>query len=462
MVSPNPRWRHAAALLMLLLVATACAAERPGEEDAAAESAEDVAGATEAPPVSDPMMAGGADAASTPTEAATAAEAADGEVPPPPANLRDGCATEDLDIDWFPEKVTFDHASGIRVSYEDNVKVVEIDRPNDAATESFTVALLQCGTTLPDGLEVDEVVEVPVEGVATYSTTFLQGFVLLDAIDALVAHGGLAFASDEQVLAAAEAGAIVEVGDQTAPDLEALAQADPDVVLVSAGFSGADPTEPFAALEDLPVIPNASYLETDPVGRAEWMKLEAMLLNAEADITDVFDDIAEDYAALAEMGRAIPEDEQPLVLTNAPFEGTWFASGGDSYTAELLADAGGDYVFADEEGSTLALDLEAVLAAGQDADIWLQAGSVAQTPEDLAATDERLTQFAAFPDRVWANDADLGPTGGNRFFEDGAVRPDLVLADVLSILHPDLLPDHELRFFGPLGSAPGGEPGASG
>ncbi|HUG86123.1 MAG TPA: ABC transporter substrate-binding protein, partial [Euzebya sp.] len=233
-----------------------------------------------------------------------------------------------------------------------------------------------------------------------------------------------------------------------------------DVVLVSAGFGGADATEPFAAL-DVPVIPNASWMEIDPLGRAEWMKLEAMLLNEEASVTPIFEDIAAAYRELVQLAQTV--QERPTVLTNAPFEGTWFVSGGQSYTASVIEAAGGDYVFADLEGSTAPLDLEVVLSEAQDADVWLSAGSVFSAPEDFLANDERLGQFAAYPDAVWADDADLGPSGGNRYYEDGAVRPDLVLADVIAILHPDLLPDHELRFYGLLGSqAGGGEPGDGG
>jgi iron complex transport system substrate-binding protein len=368
------------------------------------------------------------------------------------ANLVDSCAeVDDPEVDWFPDKVAFDAASGIRVEYDGNVKLVTIDRPtDDPSAEPITVALVQCGTT--SEVQADVVVEVPVDSVATYSTTFLQGFELIDRVDAISAHGGLSFVSSEAITAAADAGDIVEVGDQTAHDLEALAAAEPDVVMVSAGFGGADAVEPFAAL-DVPVIPNASYLETEPVARAEWMKLEAMLLNEEAAVMPVFDQIAADYAELAELVADV--EERPTVLVNAPFEGTWFVSGGDSYTNAIIQAAGGEYVFADLEGSTEPLDLETVLAEAQDADVWLQAGSVATPPDLFLADDERLGEFAAFPDRVYANDADLGPTGGNQFFEVGAVRPDLVLADVIAILHPDLLPDHELRFYGLVGSQAG-------
>lgn len=473
MVSPfTQRLRSAAMFVLFATVLAACAADPSGRDTSndPPSSEENTAEASEG--ASDGENDGedeAEDAAMTDGEAADTADASEegtaGAVAPPEANLTDGCATEDLqDLDWFPDKVAFDVAEGISATYDGNVKLVTIDRPNDSADAvPLTVALVQCGTTIPDDVQADIVVDIPVQRAVTYSTTFLQGFDLIGRTDVLVGHGGLQYASTQSVVEAAEAGDIVEVGDQTSPDLETLAAAEPDVIMVSAGFSGADPTEPFAAL-DVPVVPNASYLEIDPLGRAEWMKFEAMLLNEEAAVLDVFDGVAADWDELVALAADVPEDDRPTVLTNDPFEGTWFASGGESYTASLIAAAGGDYVFADEPGSTLPLDLETVLERGQDADAWLSAGSVAVTPEQFVADDERLGLFAAFPDNVWANDADLGPTGGNRFYEEGAVRPDLVLADIVAILHPDLLPDHEPRFFGLLGSqaGDGAEAGASG
>lgn len=321
MFSPSPPWlRRAAVLLLVALLATACGT-----------TTADTAGTAEAGTAvtADP---GTADAADPTADA-------DADISAPAQNLTDGCATDPAaDVDWFPQQASFDVATGISVTYDGNVKVVTIDRPSDAPdVEPYTVAMVQCGTEAGD-IEADAVVEVPITGAATYSTTFVQGFELIDRIDAITAHGGLQFVSSEALLAAADAGDVAEVGDQTAPDLEALAAAEPDVILASAGFSGADATGPFAAL-DIPVVPNASFLETDPLARAEWLKLEAMLLNEEAAGTEVFAQIAADYTELVDL--AADAGEPPTVLTNAPFEGTWFVSGGQSYTAALMLLPGG-------------------------------------------------------------------------------------------------------------------------
>lgn len=444
MVSPFVMNKVRIAALVLVALLAACTSTETVDPVVDVEDVEEVTG--------DPAVT---DTTADDPDAATDESADSTDVEPPTTNLVDGCADAELadaDLDWFPEQISFDVASGIRVSYEGNAKLVTIDRPtDDPDVDPLTLALVQCGTS-SEGIDADLVVDVPVTAVATYSTTFLQGFELIDRSDVLVAHGGTSFVSSERLRALIDDGTIVEVGSSQAPDLEVLAAAEPDLVMVSAGFDGADPAEAFAAL-DVPVLPNASFLEQDPLGRAEWMKLEAMLLNEEAAVDEVFATIAADYAELTELVTDV--DERPTVLTGSPFEGSWFIATGDSYTSALIDAAGGTYLFDDLEGPTQPLDLEVVLDRAQDADVWLNAGSVAEDVDVLLADDERLGQFTAFPDRVFPNDADLGPTGGNRFFEEGAVRPDLVLADVLSMLHPELLPDHELRFYGLIGSQAG-------
>lgn len=41
----------------------------------------------------------------------------------------------------------------------------------------------------------------------------------------------------------------------------------------------------------------------------------------------------------------------------------------------------------------------------------------------------------------------IGPGGGNDYYERGIARPDLVLAALLAILHPQLEPGHEFVFY---------------
>ncbi|MCA9920565.1 MAG: iron ABC transporter substrate-binding protein, partial [Anaerolineales bacterium] len=70
------------------------------------------------------------------------------------------------------------------------------------------------------------------------------------------------------------------------------------------------------------------------------------------------------------------------------------------------------------------------------------------TLADLAASDERFADFAAFQNgTVYNYDLRTNEFGGNDFFESAAANPHWVLADLIKIFHPELVPDHEFVYY---------------
>jgi iron complex transport system substrate-binding protein len=198
----------------------------------------------------------------------------------------------------------------------------------------------------------------------------------------------------------------------------------------------------------VPVAINAEWVENAPLGRAEWLMFTAAFFNAEAAANEVFADVVSTYEAMTTLAADVPEAERPTVFAGTPWEDTWYMPGGASYVAQFLADAGANYLWADDDSTgSLYLDFETVLATAQDGDYWVNAGSFTSLDEMLAA-DERYAQFAAFEnDRVYNNNAIINANGGNDYWESGVMRPDLILADLVAIFHPDLLPDHEFVYY---------------
>ncbi|NJM56291.1 MAG: hypothetical protein HC857_00870 [Synechococcales cyanobacterium RU_4_20] len=99
------------------------------------------------------------------------------------------------------------------------------------------------------------------------------------------------------------------------------------------------------------------------------------------------------------------------------------------------------------------LDFEAVFERAVGAEFWLNVSQDWQTTGDAIAADPRYGNFAALAQgRVFSPNARLNETGGNDYWESGVVQPHLVLADLIKIFHPDLLPDHGLVYYKPLPS----------
>jgi iron complex transport system substrate-binding protein len=298
---------------------------------------------------------------------------------------------------------------------------------------------------------------VPVASVISLTTTNLPHFAEMDRADRVVGVGTSAFVTTPEILERAESG---EVSDYAGPDgqsdLEGIIAAAPDVLVMDAfGDAIVEEADRFVAA-DVPTVLNADFNEQKLLGRAEWLKFTALLLNTEAQANASFAEIESSYEDIK--AAAAADDRTPTVFVNQPYEGTWFVPAGNSFFANAIADANGEYVF-DEDASTysLQLDIETVLDQAKDADIWLQAGSVHGTLDDLLATDERFDEFKAFADgEVYAYDKATNEAGGNPVFETAYTRADQFLADLVSILHPDALPVHERVYFGKVGEGADG------
>ena len=363
-------------------------------------------------------------------------------------NLHDGCVDSyDPAIDYFPQKLSVEYASGFEVEYNSNYKVVTVTNPWQGAQESFRYVLLQCGTPAPPDVE-GTVIEVPVENIVAMSTTYLPIIEDLGVIDRLIGLDSYMWTTNSAVQARIAAGDIAEIGSGAAVNVELTLDLDPALVMTyGTGFADYD-THPVLLEAGIPVALNGDFVEQNPLGRAEWMKFIALFFNREADAVAQFEDIATEYHAVAELTTALTE--RPTVLLGSVYNGTWYVAGGESYMAKMLADAGAAYLWSDEGGvGALPLDFESVYAVAADVDFWLNPDSSFWfTAANVLDSDPRYGDFAPLKrGQLFNNNAKVNEHGGNAYYEEGAAHPERVLKDLVKILHPHLLPDHELRFY---------------
>ncbi|HLU08750.1 MAG TPA: ABC transporter substrate-binding protein [Oceanobacillus sp.] len=365
----------------------------------------------------------------------------------PTTNLTDACVEiYDESVDYFPDKTEVEYAAGFEVEYFNNYKVINVLQPWRDADVTFTYVLVQCGTPAPEGYEDAAIIEVPIDTVVSMSTTYVPHFVELGLLDHVVGVDEFDFIYNADMRELIETGEIVEVGGSSAVNVELVLDLDPDLIMTFGLGSPDYDAHPVLLDAGLNVALNSDYMETSPLGRAEWIKFTAMFFNREADANAFFDGVAERYNELvAQVGEI---EERPTVLVNGNYGDTWFVAGGASYTAQLIKDAGGDYLWADDDSTGgLPLSFEAVLERGQDADYWINPNFWFSLADGLAE-DERYAEFEAFQNgNVYNNNARVNEFGGNDYLEGGVVNPDVLLADLVAIFHPELLPDHELFYY---------------
>lgn len=394
-------------------------------------------------------------APATPEVVPAPTEIAPTEIPvaaAPEHNLTDGCVVEgefDASVDYFPEKATLTHTDGFSVEYFNNYKIVTIQTPYPGATEPMQYALVQCGTPAPEGFLPEQIINVPIMTVATMSTTYLPFLDELGLLDRLVGLDDATYVNNPTVLKMAEEGKLTMLGYGAGVNVEKALELHPDLIITyGSGMSEYD-AHPVLIEAGLKVVVNAEWLDTNPLGRAEWGKFIGVFFNKEADAEALFARTVEQYQEYAALAKGVTE--KPSVFTGSAYQGTWSMPGGNSFAATFLKDAGANYLWADDTSTgSLPLAFEAVFEKAQSADKWMNVGFYF-TLNDLLSADARYAEFAAYKNGgIWNNDAKLSANGGNDYYESAVAHPELVLADLIKIFHPELLPDHVLVYYRPL------------
>ena len=251
-------------------------------------------------------------------------------------------------------------------------------------------------------------------------------------------------------------GSISDCGSSMNPDIEKIIDLSPDAVLLSPFENSGG----YGRIEKLgtPLIECADYMETSPLGRAEWMRFFGMLVGKEKVADSLFAEIEKEYVSLKQKIDVHTATKQhatdaasvrPSVITEMKYGSAWYVPGGKSTVARLLQDAGANYLFANNASSgSVPLSFETVFDKGQHADFWLIKYN--------QQTDKKYTELAAdyAPYKnfdAWKQQHIFGcNTNRVNFYEESPFHPERLLKDLIKIFHPVLLPDYTLVYYSPL------------
>jgi len=342
------------------------------------------------------------------------------------------------------------YAKGFRLAYVGNYKVISIQNPFEPQAKVMRYLLVPRGAARPAGYPDAQVIETPLRSLVALSSMHVALADFLGSADLVVGVGSFKYVSAPRVRQRIAAGQVYEVGQGKELNNELLVAHHPDLVMTTGSpGEGIDHFQTLRAA-GVPVLINSEWVETTPLARAEWVKVLAALLNKEAVVNQKFDAVAREYQRLAALGHQATK--KPSVVVGLPFKDVWYVPDTDSYMAQFLRDAGATYHWdrVKAPSGSLALSFEAVAPVALGADYWLQTGSLS-TKAALLAQDARYAAFAPVQrGRVFNNNLRTNAQGSNDYWESGAMHPDLILADLLHILHPELLPTWTLRYYRPL------------
>ena len=331
-----------------------------------------------------------------------------------------------------------EYAQGFSIIEYRNYKEVIVYSPwkNEEIYARYYLVNDENNTTPDNGIKI----QTPLKSLASTSVTHLEFLTLLNEIQTITGVCNPILIYNHTVQKNIKAGNITDLGDAFSMNVERTLMLRPQALMMS-GFNQADANAVRVQQAGIPVIYNNEWMETSLLGRAEWIKFVAAFYNKEAEADTIFSGIEQRYNDMK--AKASKVSRKPKIMTGNNFRGTWYMPGGNSFMGKLFSDAGADYFFAnDTTTGSLPLNLETVLKNFAETDFWLNTNY--SSIGDLIKSDSKHALFRPVKTgKVYNFNKRLLPTTANDFWESAVARPDLLLGDVIAILHPDILPDWE-------------------
>nr|WP_294936687.1 ABC transporter substrate-binding protein [uncultured Flavobacterium sp.] len=339
---------------------------------------------------------------------------------------------------------TIKYASGLAIYEYDGYSIVKVTNPWPNADKDFTYVLKEKNAVVPDSLQNQTIIQVPLQSIVVTSTTNVPFLEMLDVENKLVGFPHTDYISSEKTRALIDRGSVKNVGQNEKLNMEQLIELAPELI-ITFGIDNNNPMIRNLEKSGLKVMIQGDWMEQSPLGKAEWIKLYAALFGKQKEADKLFDEIVNDYNQTLESVKN--SKAEATVLYGSMYKDQWFVAKGDSWVAQFLRDAKADYLWKDVEGTgSLGLSFEDILDKAKTAKFWIAAGSYKNLSE-LGESNPHYSQFDAFKNKnVYTFEAKLGATGGTVYYELAPSRPDLVLKDYIKIFHPELLPDYTLTF----------------
>ncbi len=323
------------------------------------------------------------------------------------------------------------YAKNFQLEYHEGYKILRVKQGD----EWVTYVLYREEKPDVDGIPI----KIPVKRLVVMSSTHLAQLEAINATDIVVGFmwGGKYRIYFDDIRKGLESGRITDVGSSSAPDYEKILALKPDLVVIYVTPYNEEVKKKLDEL-GIPYIVNSEWLETDPLGRAEWVKFFAALTDKEDAAERYFDRVEKN---ILEVSKLVEDLEAPKLLWCTIYKGKVYVPKGNSYVAKMAEYANVNYLFSDIEGTGSAtVTLEDLLLKGSDADLMVYSSYRVKTIDDLLNIDTRLSEIKAVKEgNVYRISED--------YWQLGLLYTDMVVKDLAAIAHPEKFPDYTPRFF---------------
>ena len=336
-----------------------------------------------------------------------------------------------------------EYAKGFLVEDYKTYKVLYILQPYTDKKDTLRYILAKERSQIPKELQKLPFIKTPIQRIVTTSTTHLALLEALEGLDVLVGANSLDYVFSSKIQQKIIKNNVIKLADQTV-EVEKILVLKPDLVMVSGMESSRMPNYEKIINAGIPVFINSEWLEQNPLGKAEWIKIMGLLLGKEEQADEFFKNVAGKYLRIKEQASKVQNKKS--IAAGVPYKDTWYVPAGESFGSVFLKDAGAQYIFSDTKGTaSLQMTKEAVFDKFADADVWLNAEPPMQIGNTFFCDYQKFKSVKT--KQIYDRQNRLSNNGGNDYWESGVIHPEWVLSDLVKILYPEILPQEPLHYY---------------
>ncbi len=335
-----------------------------------------------------------------------------------------------------------EYAKGFRYTEYEGYTLLDIVSPWDSTAFLGQFILADKGFTLPSELSKEyRRINIPIESAVGSNTTQCENMIRLNGIDIITAVFEANYIQSAPLKDRILKGQVVDLGESSQMNVEQVIQLNPSLIF----------TSPYQGQKDnklntlqTTLLPYLDYMEDTPLGQVEWIKVIGMLLDKKELADSLFNVTEGKYHDLRKLCENI--EDKPSVFGEIKTGSTWYISSGKSYIANMYVDASANYIFKEvTQAGSVPFSEEKVFDQAYDADFWLikHHHPVDLTLTSLKDQEPLYGEFEAYK----KGNVYFCNTSKRPYYEEVSLYPDRLLADLIAIFHPSLLPNHQFYYY---------------
>ncbi len=332
------------------------------------------------------------------------------------------------------------YAKGFKIDYYKNYKKITVFNPWNNNKIFWEYFIYYNDTSkLPKNKNSRFYMHIPKKSIVL-SATQIAMFYKLSLNNNITAIADSLYIYNKDVINLTRQKKIQLVGNVDILNQEKVVELNPDIIFTS-GWNKINPS----LLKLMKLNYNIAFVidwqEKSLLARAEWIKFIAAIYNKENIADSLFSITESKYKLLLSKVKNI--NTKPSVMQGSYTADNWYAAGGNSYIAKVFNDAKADYILKNDTNSgSIPIKFEFFFNKAKNADFWFT------TENNLVNFNQKIKYFKSVKNNnVYIFTKKINNNGGNDYWETGFTNPDLILKDIIKILHPNIFPDYKLTFF---------------